>query len=80
MSIGMIMEKQSMETMQDCATHTKTASYEDVYERDFETRFDKANYEINRPIRMGKNKKVIKKIKDVLSECIDGWCPAFLHK
>ena len=80
MSIGMIMEKQSMETMQERAAHTKTASYEDVYERDFETRFDKSNYEINRPIPMDKNEKVIKKIKDVSSESIDGWCPAFLHK
>ena len=39
--------------------HIKTEDvYEDI-ENDFETRFDKSNYEINRPLLTRKNRKVI---------------------
>ena len=51
----------------DCFTiHIKT---EDVYEDipdDIEKRFDTSNYEFNRPLPTGKNKKVIGLIKDEL--------------
>ena len=46
--------------------HTKT---EDVYEDiadDVEKRFDTSNYEVNRPLPRGKNKKVIELMKDKL--------------
>ena len=44
---------------------------EEVYTGDFETRFDVSHYEINRPIHIIKNKKVIGLMKDVLSKCIN---------
>ena len=39
--------------------------YKDIAE-DFETRFDTSNYELNRPLPKGKNKKVIGVMKDEL--------------
>ena len=42
---------------------------EDVYEdiaNDVEKRFDTSNYEVNRPLPKGKNKKVIGQMKDEL--------------
>ena len=39
--------------------------YEDIA-RDVENRFDTSNYEVNRPLPMGKNKKVIGLMKDEL--------------
>ena len=37
---------------------------------DVETRFDTANYELNRPLPKGKNKKLIGLMKDELGEKI----------
>ena len=70
----MIIVKQSIKTMQDYVTwdtdsfiiYIKT---EDVYEDiadDVEKRFDMSNYEVNRPLPTGKNKKVIGLMKDEL--------------
>ena len=39
--------------------------YEDIA-NDVENRFDTSNYEVNRPLPMGKNKKVISLMKDEL--------------
>ena len=39
--------------------------YKDIAE-DFETRLDTSNYELNRPLPKGKNKKVISVMKDEL--------------
>ena len=39
--------------------------YEDIAS-DVENRFDNSNYEVNRPLTMGKNKKVIGLMKDEL--------------
>ena len=39
--------------------------YEDI-SSDFENRFDPSNYEVNRPLPMGNNKKVIGLMKDEL--------------
>ena len=39
--------------------------YEDIAS-DFENRFDTSNYEVKRPLPMGKNKKVIGLMKDEL--------------
>ena len=39
--------------------------YEDIA-NDFEKRFDTSNYEVNRPLPKGKNKKLIGLIKDEL--------------
>ena len=45
--------------------HKTEDSYKDIAE-DIETRFDTSNYEIDRLLPMGKNKKVIGLIKDEL--------------
>ena len=39
--------------------------YEDIA-NDVENRFDTSNYEVNRPLPMGKNKKIIGLMKDEL--------------
>ena len=41
--------------------------YEDIANDD-ENRFDTSSYEVNRPLQMGKNKKVISLMKDELGE------------
>ena len=41
--------------------------YKDIAE-DVETRFDNSNYELNRPLPKGKNKKVIDVMKDELDK------------
>ena len=54
--------------------HIKT---EDVYESiadDVKKRFDTSNYEVNRPLLTGKNKKVIRLMKDELGGNIDRIC------
>ena len=43
--------------------------YEDIAD-DAEKRFDKSNYEVNRPLPKGKNKKVIGSMKDELGGTI----------
>ena len=43
--------------------------YKDIAE-DVETRFDTSNYELDRPLPKGKNKKVIRLIKDELGRKI----------
>ena len=46
--------------------HIKTEDfYKDIAD-DVEKRFDKSNYEVNRPLPAGKNKKVIGLMKDEL--------------
>ena len=46
--------------------HIKTEDiYKDILE-DVETRFDTSNYNVNRPLPMGKNKKVLGSMKDEL--------------
>ena len=46
--------------------HVKTENvYEDIADH-VEKRFDTSNYEINRPLPTGKNKKVIELMKDEL--------------
>ena len=47
--------------------YNKTNVYEDI-ENDVEKRFDTPNYEINRPLQIGKNKKVIGLMIDKLGE------------
>ena len=52
--------------------HEKTEDiYKDIAE-DVEARFGTSNYEIDRPLPMGKNEKVIELIKDDLKENNDG--------
>ena len=54
--------------------HIKT---EDVYENiadDVKKIFDTSNYEVNRPLPTGKNKKVIGLMKDELGGNIDRIC------
>ena len=47
--------------------HIKTDDiYQDI-EENVETRFDTSNYELNRPLHKGKNKKVIRVTKDEVS-------------
>ena len=47
-------------------THVKTECiYKDIAE-DVETRFGTSNYEIDRPVPMGKNKNVVGSMKDEL--------------
>ena len=47
---------------------TKTDDiYKDIAE-DIETRFDTSNYELDRPLPIEKNKKVIRLMKDKLGE------------
>ena len=47
-------------------THVKTEYiYKDIAE-DVETRFGTSNYEIDRPVPMGKNKNVVGSMKDEL--------------
>ena len=45
--------------------YTKTYIYKDIAE-DVETRFDTSNYELERSLPKGKNKKVIRLMKDEL--------------
>ena len=50
--------------------HIRTKDfYEDIAD-DFEEKFDTSNYEVNRPLPTGKNKKVIALMKDELGEKI----------
>ena len=60
--------------MSNCATQTRIALlfniktndfYEDIIS-DVENRFDTSNYEVKRPLPMGKNKKIIGLMKDEL--------------
>ena len=44
--------------------HIKTEDFDKYIANDVEKRFDTSNYEINRPLPTGKNKKVIGLIKD----------------
>ena len=71
----MIMLNQSIKTMQNYATWTQTVLslilkqdfYEDIA-NDVEKRFDTSNYEVNRPLPKGKNKRVIGLMKDEFGE------------
>ena len=47
--------------------YIKTDIYKDIAE-DVETKFETSNYELNRPLPKGKNKKVIVVMKDKLGE------------
>ena len=64
MSFGMITWKQNIEKMQnyvmDTDRFTAYIKTEDIYSdiaKDFETRFDTSNYELNRPLPKGKKWK-----------------------
>ena len=46
--------------------HIKTKDFYKNFANDVEKRFDRSNYEMNRPLPTGKNKKVIRLIKDEL--------------
>ena len=50
--------------------HIKTEDFYEDTADDFEERFDTSNYDVNRPLPTGKNKKVIALIKDELGEKI----------
>ena len=74
MNFGMISLNQSTETKQNYATWIMTALlfiikpkifYEDIA-NDVKEWFDTSNYDNNRPIPIGKNKKVIGLFKDEL--------------
>ena len=47
-------------------SHIKTNDFYEDIANDVENRFDTSNYEVNRPLPMGKNKKVIGLMKDEL--------------
>ena len=73
MSFDMIILNQSIRTMQNYATWIEIALlfilklyvYEDIAD-DVEKRFDESNYEVNRPLPTGKNKKLIWLMKEEL--------------
>ena len=73
MNFGMIMLKQSIRTMQNYATWIQTALLfilrldfcKDIA-NDVGKSFDTSNYEVNRPMPIGKIKKVIGLMKDEL--------------
>ena len=46
--------------------HIKTEDFYKDVANDIEKRFNTSNYEVNRPLRTGKNKKVIRLMKDEL--------------
>ena len=46
--------------------HNKTKDFHKDIANDVEKRFDTSNYEVNRPLPTGKNKKVIRLMKDEL--------------
>ena len=53
----------------------KTNDFSEDIANDVENRFDTSNYEVNRPLPMGKNKKVIGLVKDelggkIITECV----------
>ena len=47
-------------------THIKTEDFYKDIANDVEKRFDTSNYEVNRPLAIGKNKKVIGLMEDEL--------------
>ena len=49
-----------------CIIHIKTKDFYKYIADDIEKRFDTSNYEVNRPLPIGKNKKVIGSMKDEL--------------
>ena len=74
MSFGMIMRNQNKKKNQNYV-YMDTDSFivyieaEDIYTdiaKDVEARFDTSNYELNRPLPKGKNKKVIGLVQDEL--------------
>ena len=73
MNFGMIILNQSISTNHVCYTDTENfvihIKIEDFYEgiaNDVEKRFDTSNYDDNRPLPIGMNKKVIGLFKDEL--------------
>lgn len=71
--ICMIMQNQSINCTRLCYTDTHNykiqVKSEDVYvdlAEDFETKFNTSNYEVDRPLPIGKNKKMIGLIKNEL--------------
>ena len=75
MGIGTIRQNENVETVQNLATWNRNwikvhENSEDVYTDltgDDETRFDTSSHEVERPLSIGKNKKVIRIMKDELS-------------
>ena len=52
------------------SVYIKTVDICNDIAKDVETRFDTSNYKLNKPLPKGKNKKVIRLMKDELSEKI----------
>ena len=50
--------------------HIKTNDFYKDFANDVENRFDTSNYEVNRPLPTGKNKKIIGLMKDELGGMI----------
>ena len=50
--------------------HIKTEDFYKYIAHDVEKRFDTSNYEVNRPLHTGKNKKVVGLMKDELGRKI----------
>ena len=69
-------QNQSMETRRNYATqtpnsfivHAKSQVVSDDLAEDVEKRFDTSNYEVESPLPIGKNKKVIRLIKNKFGE------------
>ena len=74
MIFGIIMQNQNMVEDQNFVTwiqpfhyiHKKTDDIDKDIAKDVETRFDTSNYELDKPLPKGKNKKVIGLMKDEL--------------
>ena len=73
MNFGMIMKPKYGDNVKLCymdtdsfITHIKTEDFYKDIAGDVEKRFDTSNYEMNRPLPIGKNEKVIGLMKDEL--------------
>ena len=75
MNFGVIILNQSIRTIQklcyiDTGSFTIYFKTEDLYMNNVEKKFDTSNYEVNRPLPKGKNKKLIGLMKDKLGRKI----------
>ena len=78
MNFGIIILNQSIKTMHNYATWILTALlfilklkiFMKILQNDVEKRFDTSNYEVNRPLPTGKNRKVTGLMKAELGETI----------
>ena len=60
-------EKAKLYCMDMVSLYTTDYIYKDIA-KDVETRFDTSNYELDRPLPKGKEKKIIELMKDELGE------------